>query len=102
MRKDMVTRGFDATVAQVKVISKDTEEITSKTITLSKVFTGAKLTKAIEKVLSEDEVLLKVESTETAHKLFGMPTAQFLELAQELNPETRKAIETEDADEDEE
>lgn len=90
----MVTRGIDGTKATIKVINTATDEITTKDVVLSKDLTGdsKKLNKAVVKTLDEGEVLIRIESAEVVHKLVGMDMAKFLELAEELDPKTRKVI----------
>ena len=90
----MVTRGIDGTKATIKVINTATDEITTKDVVLSKDLTGdvKKLNKAVVKTLEEGEVLIRIESAEVVHKLVGMDMAKFLELAEELDPKTRKVI----------
>ncbi len=94
MRKEMVTRGIDGTKATIKVINTATDEITTKDVVLSKDLTddAKKLNKAVVKTLEEGEVLIRIESAEVVHKLVGMDMAKFLELAEELDPKTRKVI----------
>lgn len=94
MRKEMVTRGIDGTKATIKVIDTTTDMISTREVVLSKDLTGdeKKLNKAIVKSLGENEVLIRVESAEVVHKLVGMDLTKFLELAVELDPETRKVI----------
>lgn len=94
MRKEMVTRGIDGTKAIVKVINTATDEITTKELVLSKDLTGdaKKLNKAIVKSLEEGEVLIRIESAEVIHKLFGMEMSDFLASAVELDPTTRKPV----------
>ncbi len=94
MRKEMVTRGIDGTKATIKVIDTTTDMISTREVVLSKDLTGdeKKLNKAVVKSLGENEVLIRVESAEVVHKLVGMDLTKFLELAVELDPETRKVI----------
>ena len=94
MRKEMVTRGIDGTKAVVKTINTATDEITTKELVLSKDLTGdtKKLNKAVVKSLEEGEVLIRIESAEVIHKLFGMEMADFLASAVELDPTTRKPV----------
>ena len=94
MRKEMVTRGIDGTKATIKVINKDTNEIATRDVVLSKDLTGneKKLNKAVVATLNEDEVLIRIESFEVVHKLVGMDMADFLAHAKELDPQSRKPI----------
>lgn len=94
MRKEMVTRGIDGTKAVIKTINTATDEISTREVVLKKDLTGdeKKLNKAVVKSLNEGEVLIRVESAEVVHKLFGMDMAQFLASAIELDPVTRKPV----------
>lgn len=94
MRKEMVTRGIDGTKAVVKTINTATDEIATKELVLSKDLTGdtKKLNKAVVKALDEGEVLIRIESAEVIHKLFGMEMSDFLASAVELDPTTRKPV----------
>lgn len=90
----MVTRGIDGTKALVKTINTATDEIATKELVLSKDLTGdtKKLNKAVVKALDEGEVLIRIESAEVIHKLFGMEMSDFLASAVELDPTTRKPV----------
>lgn len=90
----MVTRGIDGTKAVIKTINTTTDEISTREVVLSKDLTGddKKLNKAVVKSLNEGEVLIRVESVEVIHKLYGMDMAQFLASAIELDPTTRKPV----------
>lgn len=94
MRKEMVTRGIDGTKAIVKTINTATDEISTKELVLSKDLTSdaKKLNKAVVKSLEEGEVLIRIESAEVIHKLFGMEMSDFLASAVELDPKTRKPV----------
>ena len=99
MRKEMVTRGIDGTKATIKVIDTTTDMISTREVVLSKDYKDdeKKLNKAVVKTLGENEVLIRIEKSEVVHKLVGMDMAQFLALAVELDPETRKVISTPNA-----
>ena len=92
----MITRAVDGTKATVKVVSRSTDAISTREVVLSKDFTGdsKKLFKECVKALSneEDLVIINVENVEKVHKLYGLDTTKFMELAIELDPETRKPI----------
>lgn len=92
----MITRAVDGTKATVKVVSRTTNEIFTKEVVLSKDYTddSKKLFKECVKALSNDEdlVIINVENVEKVHKLFGLDVAQFMELAIELDPATRKPL----------
>ena len=92
----MITRAVDGTKATVKVVSRSTDEISTREVYLSKDFTedAKKCFKECVKALSNDEdlVIINVENVEKVHKLYGLPVEQFMAEAIELDPETRKAI----------
>ena len=92
----MITRAVDGTKATVKVVSKATNEIFTKEVVLSKDYTddSKKLFKECVKALSNDEdlVIINIENVEKVHKLFGLDVAKYMELAIELDPETRKPL----------
>lgn len=102
-RRDMVTRTVVGTRAICKVVDPSTEQITVKPVLLSGKFEATEgedakaLHKAIKKALGDSFVFIKVESLEDCSKLYGLDTTKFMEMAVELDPETRKIIETEDA-----
>lgn len=93
MRRDLITRTISGTKAIVKVADKN-DAIVEKEVMLSKVLEGKKLEKAIKAQLSEDEVLIRIASSETINKLYGITPADFMAHAIELDPATREAIET--------
>lgn len=94
MRKEMVTRGIDGTIATIKTINTATDEIATREVVLSKDLTTdeKKLNKAVVKSLNEGEVLIRIERAEVIHKLYGMEMSQFLASAIELDPTTRKPV----------
>ena len=97
MRRDMVTRTVLGTKVMAKVVDSATESISVKEIKLTGAYSAAdeaKVKKAVTKVLAENEVLIKIESVEEFNKLYGVDTAKFMEMAMELDPTTRKPLES--------
>lgn len=95
MRKEMVTRTVIGTQVAVKVVNKETDEISRMTLIINKSFTDAsdkKLLNAIKKALPEDVVFIGVEALAPMNKLYGLDTALFMQYAVELDPDTRKPI----------
>lgn len=93
----MVTRTLLATKATIKVVDPATEQITKTEVLVNKSFKNTedpKLMKAIKKVLGGNLIVIKIESVEECNKLYGMDTSKFMELAMELDPETRKVLAT--------
>ena len=99
----MITRAVDGTKATVKVVSKTTDKVSTLPVVLSKDYTEDtnKAFKEVVKALAENDdlVVIKIESLEKVHKLFGLDVAKFMELAVELDPTTRKVLEVEATEE---
>lgn len=93
----MVTRTVHGTEVEVKVVDKATEQIVQETVVLSKKYDDEdKLKKAVSKALSDDKILVSIVGTTEVEKCYGIPVAKFMELAVELDPKSRTAVETED------
>lgn len=97
MARNMVTRTVHGTEVEVKVVDKATEQIVQETVVLSKKYDDEdKLKKAVSKALSDDKILVSIVGTTEVEKCYGIPVAKFMELAVELDPKSRTAVETED------
>lgn len=100
----MITRAVDGTKATVKVVSNTTDEVSTREVMLAKDYTedAKKAFKECVKALASeaDLVVIKVVALEKVHKLFGLPVEAFMAQAIELDPTTRKALETETATEE--
>lgn len=100
MARNMVTRTVHGTEVAVKVVDTATEQIVQETVTLSKKFEDSdKLKKAVTKALPEGRILVAIVSTTDVEKCYGIPVAKFMELAVELDPKSRTAVEAEQATE---
>ena len=102
-RAPMVTRELIGTEATVLVVDTVNGATDYREFTVpGKYRTTEHLLKAIKKVY-EDETrkIVKIIDYKEVHKLYGMPIAQFYSHAIELDPETRKPIETETNEEGE-
>ena len=99
-RKRMVTRTVTGTEAEVKVVVISKDEITNIKVTVGGEFTdNDKLLKAIKKETeTEDLKVLAIVNTTKIDKCYGMLESDFIKLAKELDPETRKALETEETE----
>lgn len=97
-RKRMVTRTVTGTEAEVKVVVISKDEITNIKVTVGGEFTdNDKLLKAIKKEAETDDLkVLSIITTTKIDKCYGMLESDFIKLAKELDPETRKALETEE------
>lgn len=100
-RQRMVTRTVTGTEAEVKIVNIEASEITTIKVTVGGEFTdNEKLLKAIKKQTeTADLKVLAIVSTTKIDKLYGMLEADFIRLAKELDPETRKALESEEQEE---
>ena len=100
-RKRMVTRTVTGTEAEVKVVVISANEITNIKVTVSGEFTdNDKLLKAIKKETeTEDLKVLAIVTSTKIDKCYGMLESEFIKLAKELDPETRKALESDDTTE---
>lgn len=103
-RKRMVTRTVTGTEAEVKVVVISKDEITNIKVTVGGVYTdNDKLLKAIKKETETDDLkVLSIVASMKIDKCYGMLESEFIKLAKELDPETRKALETEETETDEE
>lgn len=102
MARNMVTRTVKGTEVTVKVVDAATDAISTEKVLLSKPYKDdAKLKKAVAKAVPEGKILIAVLSTEQVNKCYGVSTSKFMELAVELDPETRRAVEAEEAAENE-
>ena len=103
MRKPMVTRSFDTMVCTVMAVNVNTKAVSNKEVTLSRVITDSKkLENTLRDICNKDEdKFVMLVSTKTVTKLYGMSEADFLKYSVELDPETRKILDTEeDTEED--
>ena len=97
MARGMVTRTVKGTSVEVKVVDAATEKIVQETVMLTKTYDDeAKLKKAVAKAIPEGKILVSIVSSTVVNKCYGVPTAKFMELAVELDPEKRTALEAED------
>lgn len=102
MARNLVTRTVHGTQASLKVVDKATEQIVEDSMVLSKSFDAIddKLKKAVTKALSEDKILVAITNIEKVDKCYGVPVAQFMELAVEIDPKTRTALAADEAADD--
>lgn len=102
-RQRMVTRTVTGTKAEVQIVSIKASEITTISVTVGGEYDETatdKLLKAIKKQEETDDIkVLQILSFEKFDKCYGMLESEFLKLAKELDPETRKALATEDTTE---
>lgn len=104
MRKPMITRTIKTTKVNVLCLDVNSCEPFNKSVILPRTFKDEKkLFAKVQELVNTDEVkavhLVDVAEVET---LYGMTEQDFIEHAIELDPETRKAIEIEAHEADEE
>ena len=94
MRRDMVTRTVLGTEVTVKVVDTENDTIITETVKLGKAYDkeDPKLEKVVRKTLPANRVLVSITEVAPLSKLYGLDTAKFMELAMELDPETRKPL----------
>lgn len=103
MRKPMVTRSFETMLINVMVVDITTQIVSTKEVTLSRVITDSKkLENNIRDLFTGNEKFVAIVSTKTETKLYGMSESDFLKYSVELDPTTRKTLEIEEDEEDEE
>ena len=98
-RQRMVTRTVTGTKAEVQIVSISASEITTISVTVGGEYAdNDKLMKAIKKQTETADIkVLQIMSSEKIDKCYGMLESDFIKLAKELDPETRKALEQEEA-----
>ena len=98
-RQRMVTRTVTGTKAEVQIVSISASEITTISATVGGEYAdNDKLMKAIKKSIETADIkVLQIMSSEKIDKCYGMLESDFIKLAKELDPETRKALEQEEA-----
>lgn len=100
MARNLITRTVIGTKAEVKVVDLTNDTISTKEVTLAKKFEAGeveKVKKAVIKALAGDSTLAVVAVTkvENIEKLYGITVEDFMAHAKELDPDTRKVLETE-------
>ena len=91
----MITRTVVGTQLTAKVVNKETDEITNKTLILDTKLTADDSAKALRlatKTVSADEVVISVSDFAPVEKLYGISVEDFMSVAKELDPATRKPI----------
>lgn len=101
--RGLVTRAVVGTEATIKVVDLATDAISTEVVVIDKKFEAdekAKVRKAVDKLFAdrEDVAVVTVVSFKQVNKLFGVKQEIFMANAIELDPETRKPLETTDAE----
>lgn len=101
-RKRMVTRTVTETKAEVQIVVIDKSEITTINHTLTGTYeSDDKILNLVKKAVETPNLkVLQLISKTTEEKCYGMLETEFIKVAQELDPATRKALEIEEASEE--
>lgn len=98
MARNMVTRTVHGTRVTIKVVDTVTEQIVEDTIVLNKGYSEIDdtLQKAVSKAIPSDKILVNISAIESVNKCYGIPVADFMAQAIEIDPTTRTALGTEE------
>ena len=94
----MVTRTVIGTVATVKVINVNTDELSTRSVMLSRTFEADEIDKVkkacdkLVKVSNSEETVVSVLSFVRDEKLYGVDERIYMAHAVELDKETRKPL----------
>lgn len=102
-RKPMVTRTITTTKANVLCMDIQSAEPFNKVITLPRTYKDDKtLMKRVREVVETENIkAVHIVDKEEVETLYGMTEQEFIEKAVVLDPETRKALESDVEPEDE-
>ena len=107
-RKPMVTRSFDVTKVNVMCVDTNAGEVINKDFELPRTYKDdEKILKTVQSIITDTGIkAVSVVDKTVVSKLYGMSEVDFLKYSVELDPETRKMLETsedetEDGSEDE-
>ena len=97
MRKPMVTRTFKGMELNVMGVDTKSAEVSNTTVVLARVIKDeAKLLKAVKEVAETDTYkVVQIVDRKEVETLYGMTEQDFIAHASILDPETRKALESE-------
>ena len=98
MARNMVTRTVKGTQVAVKVVDTATEQIVEDSVIIpagKKELDDATLKKRVSKALPEGKILVAITGKEVVEKCYGVPINKFMELAVEIDPKSRTAVEAE-------
>lgn len=102
-RKPMVTRTFETTICDVMAVDTINAIVENQIVRLTRTYkTDDEMLKACKSVAETDtRKVVKIVTAWTEEKLYGMSEADFMRFSVELDPVTRRPIDS-DEDEDEE
>lgn len=104
MRKPMVTRSFELTVSVVMFVETTSQKVYFKEVETPRTYSDPEKLLKVIRANEENEThkIVCVQSSKVITKLYGMSESDFLKYSVELDPETRKALETETDEETDE
>lgn len=91
----MITRTVVGTQLTAKVVNNETDEIYTKSLILDVKLTEedkAKAVKLASKLVAPNEVIVSITDYSPVEKLYGVTVEDFMSVAKELDPATRKVI----------
>ena len=97
MPRNMITRMVKGTLATVKLVDKETDNLVTEKILLERTpykegNAEKSIVKAIRKQLPDSKMLVSLEETEQVKRCYGVSADDFMKMAVELDPVTRKPI----------
>lgn len=97
-RTRMVTRIINVTVVEAMCVDTQTAEVTVKSLELTgETFTDEKALKALKKVYETDTFkVVAIQKMEVHEEMYGLKEIDFLNVAQKLDPATRKLLDNEE------
>lgn len=97
-RTRMVTHIINVTVVEAMCVDTQTAEVTVKSLELTgETFTDEKALKAFKKVYETDTFkVVAIQKMEVHEEMYGLKEIDFLNVAQKLDPATRKLLDNEE------
>lgn len=97
-RTRMVTHIINVTVVEAMCVDTQTAELTVKSLELTgETFTDEKALKALKKVYETDTFkVVAIQKMEVHEEMYGLKEIDFLNVAQKLDPATRKLLDNEE------
>ena len=96
-RTRMVTRTINVTVVEAMCVDTTNAEVSVKSLELTgETYTEEKALKELKKQYETDTLkVVAIQAMNVHEEMYGLKEIDFLKIAIKLDPETRKALETE-------
>lgn len=103
-RKPMVTRTFETTICEVMTVNTDIASVDTMIVRLPRTYkTDDEMLKACKLTTETDTLkVVKIVTSWTEEKLYGMSEKDFMMFSVELDPVTRRPIDSEEDEEEDE